>query len=825
MSVSFHQKKKNKSVSEKKSGKKDITRWIVIALWALFVAVSVGVYCLFNAISKGRIGYMPPIEELQNPKDKLASEIYSADMVPIGRYYLEQGNRISIDYDQISQPMIDALLATEDVRFYEHSGVDFKALLRAVVKRGVLRQKSAGGGSTITQQLAKLLYSPTAGNVKERLFQKPIEWVIAVQLEYFYTKEEIVNMYLNKFDFLFEAVGLQSAATIYFGKTPKELTVEEAAVLVGMCKNPRLYNPILYPDRSLERRNVVLDQMYKAGYLSLAERDSLQALPIETHFTRISHEAGIAPYFREHIRQMMTAREPDRKNYRGWQRQQFVDDSIAWATNPLYGWCRKNRKADGSPYNLYTDGLKIYTTIDTRMQAYAEAAVAEHLGGHLQPRFEEEKRNSPYGPFTEDLTPDEVEAIMNRAKEQSERYRVLKANDATDEEIDLSFSTPVPMRLFSWKGPLDTTMTPMDSIRYCKTLLRTGMMSVDTRSGHVKAYVGGIDYRNFKFDMVSDSRRQVGSTIKPYLYTLAMEEGYSPCDLAPNVQPNIFDRATGEVWSPRNSTNERTGEYVTLRWGLSKSVNWISAYLMSRLSPQSLVRLMHSFGIRGYIDPVMALCLGSADVSVEEMVTAYTAFSNHGLRIDPIYVSRIEDNFGNVITDFAPQVSEVFSESTYLKMLPMMCDVIDHGTGIRLRYRYGIKAQMGGKTGTTNNNSDGWFMGFTPSLATGVWVGGEERSIHFDKMAYGQGANTALPINALYKQKVYAESTHMSTRRYSYLARGLSIPMCRKRICRNPRSISKKKLLKGFLIKSKKKMYLAFFENRGTCKINRYGIF
>lgn len=763
MSALFHQKKKNNSVSEKKSGKKDITRWVVITLWVLFVAVLVGVYCLFNAISKGRIGYMPPIEELQNPKDKLASEIYSADMVPIGRYYLEQGNRISIDYDQISQPMIDALLATEDVRFYEHSGVDFKALLRAVVKRGVLRQKSAGGGSTITQQLAKLLYSPTAGNVKERLFQKPIEWVIAVQLEYFYTKEEIVNMYLNKFDFLFEAVGLQSAATIYFDKTPKELTVEEAAVLVGMCKNPRLYNPILYPDRSLERRNVVLDQMYKAGYLSLAERDSLQALPIETHFTRISHEAGVAPYFREHIRQMMTAREPDRKNYRGWQRQQFVDDSIAWATNPLYGWCRKNRKADGSPYNLYTDGLKIYTTIDTRMQAYAEAAVAEHLGGHLQPRFEEEKRNSPYGPFTEDLTPDEVEAIMNRAKEQSERYRVLKANDATDEEIDLSFSTPVPMRLFSWSGPLDTTMTPMDSIRYCKTLLRTGMMSVDTRSGHVKAYVGGIDYRNFKFDMVSDSRRQVGSTIKPYLYTLAMEEGYSPCDLAPNVQPNIFDRATGEVWSPRNSTNERTGEYVTLRWGLSKSVNWISAYLMSRLSPQSLVRLMHSFGIRGYIDPVMALCLGSADVSVEEMVTAYTAFSNHGLRIDPIYVSRIEDNFGNVITDFAPQVSEVFSESTYLKMLPMMCDVIDHGTGIRLRYRYGIKAQMGGKTGTTNNNSDGWFMGFTPSLATGVWVGGEERSIHFDKMADGQGANTALPIYALYIKKVYADSTLMYT--------------------------------------------------------------
>ena len=763
MSTLFPPKKKADSSPPKKSGKKDITRVIVIVLWTLFVAVAIGVYCLFSAISKGRIGYMPPIEELQNPKDKLASEIYSADMVPIGRYYLEQGNRISIDYDQISQPVIDALLATEDVRFYEHSGIDFKALLRAVVKRGLLRQKSAGGGSTITQQLAKLLYSPTAGNVKERLFQKPIEWVIAVQLEYFYTKEEIVNMYLNKFDFLFEAVGLQSAATIYFGKSPKELTVEEAAVLVGMCKNPRIYNPILYPDRSLERRNVVLDQMYKADYLTLAERDSLQALPITTHFTRVNHEAGVAPYFREHIRQMMTAREPKRSNYRGWQRQQFVDDSIAWATNPLYGWCNKNHKADGTPYNLYTDGLKIYTTIDTRMQAYAEEAVAEHLGGYLQPRFEAETKDKPYGPFTEDLTPDEVAAIMTRATEQSERYRVFKANDATDAEIEASFSTPVPMRLFSWNGPLDTTMTPMDSIRYCKTLLRTGMMSVDTRSGHVKAYVGGIDYRNFKFDMVSDSRRQVGSTIKPYLYTLAMEEGYSPCDLAPNVQPNIFDRATGEVWSPRNSTNERSGEYVTLRWGLSKSVNWISAYLMSRLSPQSLVRLMHSFGIKGYIDPVMALCLGSADVSVEEMVTAYTAFSNHGLRIDPIYVSRIEDNYGNVITDFAPQVSEVFSESTYLKMLPMMCDVIDHGTGIRLRYRYGIKAQMGGKTGTTNNNSDGWFMGFTPSLATGVWVGGEERSIHFDKMADGQGANTALPIYALYIKKVYADSTLIYT--------------------------------------------------------------
>ncbi len=764
MCALFSSKKKNAPTeSDPAKPKRDITLWVVLSLWTLLVLVAGGVWWLFYSIAEGRIGYMPPIEELQNPKDKLASEIYSADMQPIGRFYLAQGNRISIDYDQISQTMLDALLATEDVRFYEHSGIDFKALVRAIVKRGFLGQKSAGGGSTITQQLAKLLYSPTAGNVKERLFQKPIEWVIAVQLEHFYTKEEIVNMYLNKFDFLFNAVGLQSAATIYFDTTPKELKVEEAAVLVGMCKNPRLYNPILYPDRSLERRNTVLDQMCKAGYLTTFECDSLKRLPVKTHFRRVNHETGIAPYFREHIRLIMMADKPDRRNYRGWQRQQYIDDSIAWATNPLYGWCHKNCKADGSSYNIYTDGLKIYTTLDSRMQQYAEEAVAEYLGGYIQPRFENEKRGKSYAPFSKDLLPEEVKEIMTRAKEQSDRYRIMKQNGASDNEIDAAFVTPVPMQLFSWNGPLDTVMTPLDSIRYCKTLLRTGFMSVDSRNGHVKAYVGGIDFRNFKYDMVSGGRRQVGSTIKPFLYTLAMEEGYSPCDLAPNVQPNIFDRASGEVWSPRNSSSERVGENVTLRWALSKSNNWISAYLMNRLSPQSLVQLMNSFGIHGQIDPVISLCLGVADVSVEEMVTAYTAFSNYGLRVDPIYVSRIEDHYGNVIADFVPQISEVFSESTYLKMLPMLCDVIDKGTGIRLRLRYKIGAQMGGKTGTTNNNSDGWFMGFTPALVTGVWVGGEERSIHFDQIADGQGANTALPIYAHYIQKVYADSTLLYT--------------------------------------------------------------
>lgn len=734
--------------------KKKTARW----MWVLFGAGVAAVALVFTLIAQGWIGYMPPIEELENPKDKFASEIYSADMEVLGRYYQSKANRVFVHYSELSPDLVNALIATEDIRFREHSGIDVRAFFRALIKRGLLFQKSAGGGSTITQQLAKQLFSPSAGSVTERLFQKPIEWVIAVQLEHFYTKEEILNMYLNKFDFLNNAVGIQSAARIYFDTTPDRLKIEEAATLVGMCKNPSYFNPVRHNERTRGRRNTVLNQMYKAGFITRAERDSLQALPLELRFRRVDHKDGLAPYFREHLRLVMSAKKPVRKDYRAWQKQQYVDDSIAWETNPLYGWCEKNRKSDGSKYNLYTDGLKIYTTVDARMQRYAEEAVAQHIGGHLQPLFDKEKRGRSYAPFSRAVREADVEAILARAMKQSDRYRIMKAGGASEQEIRLAFDTRTEMQVFSWNGVKDTVMTPMDSIRYHKSFLRTGFMVMDSHTGYVKAYVGGIDFKSFQYDMVSGGRRQIGSTIKPFLYTLAMEDGFTPCDMAPNVQPHLLDEA-GNVWSPRNASKARVGENVTLRWGLANSNNWISAWLMDKLSPASLVRLMHSFGIKNEIDPVISLCLGPADVSVEEMVTAYSAFSNKGIRVNPLYVSRIEDNFGNVIAEFAPQMYEVFSEAAYYKMLPMLRDVMDYGTGGRIRSRYGIQAPMGGKTGTTNNNSDGWFMCFTPNLVGGVWVGGEDRSIHFDSMAEGQGASMALPVFGLFMQKVYADRT------------------------------------------------------------------
>ncbi|MCP9612883.1 transglycosylase domain-containing protein [Coprobacter tertius] len=730
---------------------------IVIALWALFGMGIVAAIVLFMLVARGYIGYMPPIEDLQNPKDKFASEIYTSDMQVLGRYFYK-ANRVYVNYNQLSPYLVEALIATEDVRFYDHSGIDAKALIRAIIKRGLLFQKSAGGGSTISQQLAKLMFSPRAENVLERLFQKPIEWVISVQLERYYTKEEIVNMYLNMFDFLNTGVGIQSASMVYFNTTPDKLTIEQAATLIGMCKNPRYFNPVRHNERTRGRRNTVLEQMYKADYITKAERDSLQDLPLTLDFQRIDHKEGLAPYFREHLRLMMVAPKPVKSNYLAWQSQQYVDDSIAWETNPIYGWCEKNRKADGSKYNLYTDGLKIYTTLDSRMQKYAEEAVAEHIGGYLQPRFTKEKKGRSYGPFARSEPKDKVASIMERAMKNSDRYRNMKKAGASDSEIQKAFGEKVDMQVFSWEGMVDTTMTPMDSIRYLKSFLRTGFMAMDPRTGYIKAYVGGIDFKNFQYDMVSVGRRQVGSTIKPFLYTLAMEEGFSPCDLAPNVQPHLKDEA-GRVWSPRNASKARIGEDVTLRWGLANSNNWISAYLMDKLSPSSLVRLMHSFGIKNKIDAVISLSLGPAEVSVEEMVTAYTAFANKGIRVDPLYVTRIEDNFGNVISEFSPRMTEVFSESAYYKILPMLRDVIDHGTGARIRFRYGITAPMGGKTGTTNNNADGWFMAFTPSLVSGMWVGGEDPSIHFDGMADGQGASMALPIYGLFIQKVYADKT------------------------------------------------------------------
>lgn len=731
---------------------------IIYSLW-IFLGFLIIVACIvFTAIAKGWIGYMPPVEELENPNYKFATEIISSDGKMLGTWSLSKENRIYVGYDELSPSLVEALVATEDVRFNEHSGIDAKALMRAIIKRGIFMQKNAGGGSTITQQLSKQLYSPGAGNVLERLLQKPIEWVIAVKLERYYTKEEILTMYLNKFDFLNNAVGIKTASNTYFGKEPKDLKVEEAATLIGMCKNPSLYNPVRFNERSRGRRNVVLEQMRKAGYLTEEACDSLQELPLTLKYNRVDHKEGLATYFREHLRVMMMAHEPNKSDYKSWQMQKYYEDSLAWKNNPLYGWCNKNKKKDGSNYNIYTDGLKIFTTIDSRMQRYAEEAVREHVGEYLQPRFFQEKKGRKTAPYTNMLTDQQVKEIMDKAMRQTDRYRGMKEAGASESEILKAFNTKQEMSVFTWEGEKDTIMTPMDSIRYYKYFLRAGFMSMDPITGHVKAYVGGPDYRYFQYDMAMVGRRQIGSTIKPYLYALAMENGFSPCDRTRNVEQTLIDE-NGRSWSPRNSSHKRYGEMVTLKWGLANSNNWISAYLMSKLNPYSLVRLIHSFGVQNKdIQPTVSLCLGPCEISVAEMVSAYTAFANKGIRVAPLLVTRIEDSEGNVIANFTPQMDEVISEESTYKMLVMLRAVINEGTGGRVR-RYGIKADMGGKTGTTNRNSDGWFMGFTPSLVSGCWVGGEERDIHFDTMLNGQGASMALPVWTNYMKKVYADKT------------------------------------------------------------------
>ena len=724
--------------------------------WSLFGLGIVSIAFVFFFIVIGWIGYLPPIDELQNPINKYATEIYTSDLQLLGRFSKSQENRVKVDYNQISENVINALVATEDVRYLEHSGIDGRALMRAVVLRGIFQRKSSGGGSTLTQQLAKQLYSPDADNFVERALQKPIEWVISVKLERLYSKEEIITLYLNQFSFLNNAVGIKSAAQIYFSTSPAKLKVEEAATLVGMCKNPSLYNPVRYNERTRNRRNVVLNQMQKYDYITEEVCDSLKNLPLTLKYQKADHKLGLAPYFREYLRMVLTAKEPFRSDYASWQDKKFKEDKWQWDNNPLYGFCNKNFNTNGAPYNIYVDGLKIYTTIDSRMQKYAEEAVKEHIES-LQITFFNEKKGRSYAPFSRHLKPELIDDIMNRSMKQSERYIKMKAAGFTKEQIAVLFRKPIEMQVFSYKGMVDTVLSPLDSIRYHKYFLRCGFMSMDAKSGYVKAYVGGPEFSQFQYDMVTSGSRQVGSTVKPYLYTLAMEEGMSPCDRTINRPITITD-ANGRPWTPRNASKSRIGESVSLRWGLANSNNWISAYLMSLFTPEALVKLMHSFGIRSHLDPVVSLALGSCDISLSEMVDAYTAFPNMGLRVEPIYVSRIEDANGNVIATFAPKMHEIFSETTAYKMIYMMRSVVDGGTGGRIRRNYGLMMPMGGKTGTTQNNSDGWFMGYTPSLVSGVWVGGEDRDIHFDNIAEGQGASMALPIWALYMQKVLKDS-------------------------------------------------------------------
>lgn len=722
----------------------------LIWFWSLFFGGILVVWLVLWLITRGVLGYLPPLEELQNPKNTFASEIISADLQSLGRYYRYE-NRVGVQYADLSPNLINALVATEDVRFYDHTGVDFKSMFRAILKLG-----RAGGGSTLTQQLAKQLWSPRANNIFERAMQKPIEWVIATKLERLYSKDEILLMYLNQFDFLYNAVGIQSASQVYFSTTPSELKTEEAAMLVGMCKNPSLYNPVRHPERATGRRNTVLSQMEKYGFLDEAARDSLSALPLELHYRSVDHKQGIAPYFREFLRVTLTAKEPKQSDYPEWNRQQYELDKEQWDTNPLYGFCEKNRKADGSKYDIYQDGLKIYTTIDSRMQRYAEEAVNEHMQEQQKSFFKELKKKKN-APFSRSLTQEEINGIMNRSMRQTDRWRNMRHQGVSNDSIVRSFHTPREMQIFTYdQGMIDTLMSPYDSIKWQKSYLRCGFMSMDPHTGHVKAYVGGPNFAHFQYDMCTKGRRQVGSTVKPFLYTLAMDEGMWPCETWV-YDSVVFVLPNGDKWAPRDTHEKYQGDTVSITWGLKESSNWYAAYLMSLFTPEQLVKIMRSFGIKGQLDPVVSLCLGPCEVSVEEMVDAYTTYANKGIRTEPLYVTRIEDANGNVIGTFSPRTHEIISETTSYKMIYMLRAVLDHGTGVRTRFKYGIRAPMGGKTGTTNNNSDGWFMCFTPSLVSGTWVGGEDRGIHFDNMAQGQGASMALPICALYMQKVLAD--------------------------------------------------------------------
>ncbi|HET6556051.1 MAG TPA: transglycosylase domain-containing protein [Prolixibacteraceae bacterium] len=726
--------------------------------WYIYGLGVAGLFLLFFMIAQGWIGFMPTFEDLENPESLLASEVISADQVILGKYFTE--NRSFVKYEEFSPELINALIATEDVRFFKHSGIDLRGLVRVV--KGILTvDTNSGGGSTISQQLAKMLFPRNnLDNAFELIFRKFKEWVIAVKLEKSYTKEEIITMYLNKYDFLNLAVGVKSAAAIYFNTTPDKLNLEQSAMLVGMAKNSSLYNPVRRPELTLKRRNVVLAQMKKYGYISAEECRSAQALPLELDYHKVDFKTGLAPYFREYLRNAMKANKPVRSDYREWQLQKYREDSLEWENNPVYGWCNKNKKADGTSYNLNRDGLRIITTIDSRMQRYAEEAVVTHLKNNLQPAFKKHLKKLRNSPFSNDLSTEDVEKIMDRSIKQSERYRVAKSSGKSWEEIKKIFSTPVNMTVFSYRGDVDTTMTPLDSIKYTYSILRSSFMSMDIKSGHVKAYVGGPDYTHFMYDMVKGGKRQVGSTVKPFLYTLAMQNGLSPCSKVPNVkQPFLLP--DGRTWEARNSSPTKFDDkMVTLKWGLAHSVNQVSAWVMKQYNPQSVADVMRKMGVYSPIDPVPSMFLGTSDVTLYEMVGAYTTFANKGVYTQPICVTRIEDRHGNLISSFLPEKHDAIDEHTAYLMIELMRGVVDAGSGGRLRWKPeygGFKGQIAAKTGTTQNQSDGWFIGITPELVNGSWTGAELRSIHFEDLQSGQGASMALPIWGYFMRKVYAD--------------------------------------------------------------------
>ena len=720
-------------MAESKGGRRKLLRWF----WILAISPIVLVTLIMCMTSWGWFGPLPTVEELENPKNYLASEIISSDGEVIGKYFLE--NRTHVRYEELSPYLPQALIATEDERYLSHSGIDFRGLARAIAKLG-----QSGGASTISQQLAKMLFTEDVASSRfTRVFQKFKEWIIAVELERRYTKEEIMVMYLNRYDFLNLAVGIESAAQIYFNTSVDSLDVIESATLVGMLKNSSFYNPRRWPERVEKRRNTVLGQMVRNDFLTREEADSMMAIPLELDYQRAGHNAGLAPYFREYLRAFMR------------------------------DWIKKNPKPDGTPYNLYTDGLKIYTTLDSRMQQYAEESMRAHMS-NLQRVFYKHWEGRTNAPF-QDLSSADIDRLMRQAMRRSERYRIARKNELPAESIELQFNTPREMRVFSWEGNIDTVMTPMDSIAYYKWFLQMGMLSMDPQTGFIKAWVGGIDHDHFKYDHVKLGKRQVGSTFKPFVYVTAIDQKkYSPCYKVANV-PVRFEKEEWNLlkdWQPKNSDGEYGGE-LSLKQGLAESVNTVTAYLMKQVGPKPVIEMARNLGVEGEIPEQPAICLGTPDLSLYEMVGAYGTFANSGIYTEPTAILRIEDKYGVVLAEFNPMTHEVMSAETAYTSVNLLQGVTEYGTGIRLRtkygnysyindvvtgYPYGFENPIAGKTGTTQNHSDGWFMGMVPNLVTGVWVGAEDRGAHFRSIAYGQGATMALPIWAMYMKKCYADA-------------------------------------------------------------------
>jgi len=710
----------------------------IIWFWGTILSSFSVLILLFFIASIGGFGALPTFEELENPQTNIATEVISTDGKTIGKYATE--NRTPIHFKELPQNIVHALVATEDERFYEHSGIDFKGTARAILKPG------SGGASTITQQLAKMLFTGKASrNIFKRIVQKMKEWVVAVKLERQYTKQEIIAMYLNKYDFLNQAVGIRSAARIYFNKEPKALATQESAMLVGMLKNSSYYNPLRRAAIVKQRRNVVLLQMNKKNFISEGQKKELQQLPLNLQYTPESHDEGYATYFRTHLQKK------------------------------LKRWVKKNPKPNGEYYDIYRDGLKIFTTVDSKIQQYAEEAMQEHMSNLQSFFFKEQKRNKT-APFY-DIEKKQIHSIVERAKKNSDRYKRLKTAGKNKKYIDNVFNTKTKMRVFSWKGAIDTIMSPKDSIIYYKHFLRSGLVSIEPQSGHIKAWVGGINNKFFKFDAVAQQKRQVGSTFKPFVYATAINQlRMSPCDELPNIPYTIPKGKYGlaEDWTPKNSS-EKYGNMLTLKDALAGSINVITANLIDKVTPQNVVNLAKSAGIESRLRPYPSIALGTLDLSLLEMTSAYATFANKGLRVSPMIITRIEDKNGTVLEEFTPSTKEVLSEESAYVIMDLLKGVTQSGSGARLRtkwtalpkivtgFPYEFDNEIAGKTGTTQNQSDGWFMGIVPNLATGVWTGGEDRSTHFSGITKGQGATMSLPTWALFMRKCYAdENLHIS---------------------------------------------------------------